>query len=176
MQDSELVKVELLTKEYAECRKVLEARILRHKSLMLAVTRRLLPGIKSAVANANDARAKITNQINAHRDLFVQPKTHVFHGIKVGLKKGSGAIEYDDEAQVIALIESELPEKKEALIDTKKKLRKKQLATLDEEELEKIGAALEGAEEYVLIKDTVSDVDKLVTALLKENKADGFDD
>jgi hypothetical protein len=176
MLDSELVKIELLTKDYAECRKVLENRIVRHRSLMQAITRRLLPGIKSAVANANDAKAKLTNQIDAHRELFEKPKTQVFHGIKVGLKKGSGAVEFDDEALVIALIKREFPEQKEALIKVKETLRKKALAELTIEDLEKIGAVMEGTQEYVLIKDTVSNVDKLVAALLKEGKSEGEDD
>lgn len=166
----EMTEIESKTKAFADARHVLETRVGRLTNLMAAVNRRLMPGIKSAVAACAEARENLAADIDDSRELFEKPKTQVFYGIKVGLVKGKGAIEFEDEAHVIKLIRSKLPEKEEFLIKTESSLIKKNLSDLEGSELKKIGVTVEGTGEYVFIKSTDSAVDKVVKALLKDSE------
>lgn len=102
--------------------------------------------------------------------MFDTPRTVVFYGIKVGLQKGKGAIEWDDDAQVVKLIEKHFPEQADVLIKTTKKPVKKALAQLTVAELKKLGIVVEETGDQVVIKSTDSEIDKLVNALLKEDE------
>lgn len=170
MIEKAMEKTEELTKAYADNRKVLESRVTRLQGLMDAVQRRLLPGIKSAVSAVNEAKSNLHNHIEANRNLFENPRTRVFHGVKVGLKKGTGSVEFDSPEQVIKLIKAKLPDQVDALIEIEEKLLKKALSNLEASDLKKIGVTVEGTGDFILIKATDGQVDKWVKALLKENK------
>ena len=94
------------------------------------------------------------------------------YGVKVGFEKGKGRIEWDDDDTVVRLIEKHFPEQADILIKTKKKPAKKALAQLSVAELKKLGVTVEETGDQVVIKSTDSEIDKLVTALLKGDEID----
>ncbi len=168
---AEMKDVEVLSKDFADAHRNLEAKATRLVALQEAINRRLVPGLKAAVEHVNEAKQKLHNMIDGNRRLFDEPRTHVFHGIKVGLKKGTGSIEFESEEKVIELIKEKLPALANDLIETSESLLKKSLADLSADELKKIGVTVEGTGDHVVINPTASHVDKLVKALLKEPKA-----
>ncbi|MBK8477478.1 MAG: hypothetical protein IPL39_14590 [Opitutaceae bacterium] len=125
-----LPEIITLMKDYAHQRVVLSERVTALEDEVQSAQRRRLPGIKSALAAAADAKAVLEHAIESNQELFVKPRTVTFHGIKAGLKKGSGAVEFADEAGVIARIKKYLKGKAEALIKTKESLKKKELTGL----------------------------------------------
>lgn len=166
---SALLDIEIATRFYAEKLTVLEERVQHLNDEQTAILRRLLPGIKSAVAACTAAKEELKTLIDNNRDAFDSPRTRQFHGIKVGLAKGKGAAEIESEEKVIELIEKKLePERAELLIETEKKLLKKNLRNLDDAELKKIGVSFADAGDYIVIKPVDSEVEKAVKALLKD--------
>lgn len=170
-----LETIEQLTKNYAAARAVVSERVNALDAEIQDAHRRKLPGIKSALAEATAEKAKLEAAIDAGRDLFVKPRTVSLHGIKCGLKKGSGKIEFADEAGVIARIKRFLKAKVDALISTKETVKKKALLDLTVEELAKIGCKAESTGDHVYISAEDSNVDKLVARILKEGQGEELD-
>lgn len=166
--------IERLTKEYADARGNLAATVQRLEDQIEALKRQYLPGIKTQVAIAAAKRLDLKNAIEDSKSLFVRPRTIIVHGIKVGLQKGKGKIEFDKSEidRIVKLIEKHFPERADDLIETKKTPIKKALNRLTVQELKRLGIEVEDTDDAVVIKPTDSQVEKLVDKLLKEKDAE----
>lgn len=167
--------IENATQVLADHRELLKLRVENLHHLVEELKRKHLPEIKEAAAGAANAKGQLEALIDESRHLFRKPKTLIIAGIRVGLKKGTGSIEWDDEELVIKRIRKIFPklEDQELLIKTTEKVRKKNLEDLDTGTLKKLGVTIEGNGEIVMIKAVDSDVDKIVNAMLKEAAEDG---
>jgi hypothetical protein len=164
-----LGSIEALTAKYAKARQALGDAVTQLEQKLEAVRRQHMSHLKSLVADAADAHATLAHAIQESPSLFEKPKTHTFAGIKVGFRKGTGGIDWDDDDKVVALIEKHFPKAQaELLIKTTKKPIAKALADLDVADLKRIGCRVEATGEVLFIKPTDSAVDKIVNALLKE--------
>lgn len=167
-----LADIELSTKRFAAAHQLLTDDVMILNDEQAALKRRHLPGIKRAVEAVREQRGALKLLIEAAPDHFLRPRTLVFHGIKVGYRKGAGGIEWEEDARVIHLIRKHFPEFAEALIKTTEKPSIKGLQELDVSDLRKIGCTVESTGDVVVIKPTASDVDKIVTALMREETAE----
>ena len=128
-----------------------------------------LKQIRAAVAKAREAKSALHTALTAAPECFTKPRTREFSGIKIGFRKGTGGIDWDDDAKVCALIEKHFPKAQaELLIKTTKKPISKALADLDVADLKRIGCRVEDTGDVVVISSTDSEVDKLVKALLAD--------
>jgi hypothetical protein len=91
----------------------------------------------------------------------------VLHGLQLGYRKGKGAIDWGDDAQVVKLIRKHLPDQFDVLVKTTEKPIKAAVGNLPGPDLKKIGVTVEGTGDVSFAKDTTSAVDNLVAALLK---------
>lgn len=166
-----LAQIEASTKKFADDRDALKAAIRKLNDDIDAAKRAAMPVIKRAVAKIAERHSELTALIDDSRDLFVKPRTVIFHGIKVGITKGKGSIDWDDDNRTVSLIEKHLPDQADVLIKTTKKPLKKALAQLSTAELKKIGCTVEETGDIIVIKPTDSEVDKMVTALIADATA-----
>lgn len=131
--------------------------------------RQALPVIKRAVRRATEARDRLHSMVEANPDLFEKPRTQVIAGIRVGINKRRGRIEYDDEAAVIERIRRLLTaEEAEVLIRVSEAVNKQAVYDLMASDLKRLGIRITDDEDQVVIKPTDSDVDKLVNRLMAE--------
>lgn len=161
-------KTEQLTQAYRACHDLLSERVESLDDQLLKIKKRRLPGIKAAVQAVAQARAELAAHMQANRQLFDRPRTRVIFGTKVGYRKGTGKVQYADEARVVRLIQKVLPEQVEVLIKTTSKPVKAALKNLDVSQLTRIGCTAEDAGDVLVIQVVDSDVEKLVSALLDE--------
>ena len=161
-------KIEKLTRNYADARERLAETVQALEDKIEAIKRQYLPGIKIQVGIAAQEKADLKAAIEDGKELFVRPRTVIISGIKVGLEKGKGRIDWDDNDTVVRLIEKHFSDQAEVLIQTKKKPVKKALANLSAAELKKLGIQVEDTGDQVVIKPTDSQIEKLVDKLLKE--------
>lgn len=174
-----LAEIETATKNYSDRRELLILRVEDLNAEIETIKRSRLPAIKEAAEAAANAKSALETVIDGSRPLFIKPRSIIISGIQVGLRKGTGGLEYDDEATVIRRIRKQLPEEQhELLIKTIEKLIKKALGQLDIPTLKKLGVTVQGTGDVVLIKPVNSDVDKIVSAILKEasGEVDELDD
>lgn len=172
-----LDEITTLTKNYAAARAVVSERVSALEAEVQAAQRRKLPGIKSAVAEAADAKARLEAAIEQGRALFNSPRTITVHGIKCGLQKGKGTITWlGGSAAVVKLIKKHLTEKASLLIKTTETLKKAGLNSLTVEELKKIGCTVGATGDHVYVAAEDTAVDKLVERILKEGSGEELEE
>lgn len=159
--------IEGLTRAYSELRDLLSERVSAFNDELDLIKRQKLPGIRKTLAKVAEAEQKLKAALEAHPEAFVKPKTLIFHGVKVGFKKGKGKMEWSDPDMVVQLIKKHFPEQVELLIRTKETPDKQALDGLDARDLRRLGVSVEETGDVVVIKPVASDVEKMVAALLK---------
>lgn len=160
-------EIERRTLALAETRERVAAIVSELNAGIEALQRANMPALRRAVAAAANKHDELKQVIEANPELFVKPRTVVLNGIKVGLAKGKGSIEFEDPEQVVKLIKRNHPDQVDVLIQTEEKPVKTALAQLSAAELKRLGVKVEGTDDVVVIKPTDSAVDKTVAALLK---------
>lgn len=159
--------IEVLAKAYADRRALLSERLTALERDLNAIKSKHMKELKRHVTLTAECQTELANAIDASPDLFDKPKTRILHGIKVGFRKGKGKIEWEDDAQLVALIKKKFPDFADGLIITTEVPSATGLQDLDASELRKLGVTVEEAGEQVVVKAVDSDVEKLVKALLK---------
>lgn len=167
---SNLAEIEKLAKEFSEVRKILRDRVDVLDTGIQALKKWYLPGIRSAVETAKEKQAVLSASIEGSRDLFVKPRTLTLFGIKFGIEKQKGKLEWEDKGIVIKLIKKLFPDSWETYVKVKEDPMKKTLATLPSADLKKLGIQVTETGDAVIIKPADSEVDKLVDALLNEKR------
>lgn len=161
-------EIEKLAERLAEAREELSAIITRLQHKQNALQNEFMPSIKKCVGKSAERHTVLFTSIHEHRELFEKPKSQVFHGLKLGLRKGAGGITWDDDEAVCARIEKLYSrDEAELLVKTTKKPIKAGLNNLDVADLKKLGCTVEATGDVVFIKPVDSAVDKIVNALLK---------
>jgi len=165
-----LTEIEKLAKEFSDARAALRERVEVLEEGMTALKKRYLPGIRNAVERAKEIRAKFADAINDSPVHFIKPRTMTLFGIKFGIEKQKGKLEWEDKGIVVKLIKKLFPDSWETYIKIKEDPMKKTLATLPSADLKKLGIQVTETGDAVVIKPVDSEVDKLVDALLNEKK------
>jgi len=170
---SRLGEIETLTRQFGEAYDSLGAEVGVLTERMEAAKREHLPRLKGLVRAVAERKAKLAAAIDAAAELFVRPRTLVCHGIKVGLQKGKGTLAFDDAETLctrIAKIYAGDQEKVASLVTLKSVPNRTALAELPASELRRLGVTIEGAGDQVVIKPTDGEVEKVVSALLRESE------
>jgi len=162
--------IERLTKAFADGRGQLADRVRTLEHEITAIKRRRLQGIKNTVNAVLELQSSLKAALEDSRDLFVKPRTMIFHGVKIGFQKGKGKISWADDAQVVKLIRKHLPDQADVLVKTTEKPVKDALQQLSAADLKRIGVLVEETGDQVVIKSTDSEIDKFVDTLLKEDE------
>jgi hypothetical protein len=125
-----------------------------------------LEDIRAAIDAAADAWQKLLDDVKAHPERYVRPRSVEAHGIKFGLAKGKGKLKIADEAKTIGLIKKHFPELANVLIDTTESPSKTAIQNLPAADLKKIAVEIDGVGDVAFIKPAEGAVDKLVKALV----------
>lgn len=120
----------------------------------------------AATDEAAQAHKRLHALIDQSRGLFERPRTVVLHGIKLGLQKGKGRIQFEDETKAMRRIRRLLPERAASLIGCQFFLVKAAIANLPVDDLKRIGGRLVGADDAVFIKPERTIAAGLVDALV----------
>lgn len=161
-----LADIERAAKPYADSREGLGTCLTNLNEEIAEVKKRHLPYIKRALNRTAEKHSELVALVQAAPDLFVKPRTVIFHGIKLGYQKGKGGIGFDSAERVVELIQKHLADQADVLIKTTKKPVKKALAQLEVAQLKKIGCTVLSTGDAVFIGAVDSEVDKMVDALL----------
>jgi len=158
-----------LAKRCRQERDTLKARVTAYEADLEAVRRKHVPLIANAALKVGVTEQELKAGIEAGPRLFLKPRTIMLHGIRLGLKKGTGKLTWADNAQLVAKIRKTYnAEQAAVLIITTEEPSKTALAQLPAAELKKLGVVVSGTGDQVLIKDAASDLDKLVVKILEE--------
>lgn len=158
---------DLRAKRFAEARETIATIVQGLNEGIEAMKRDQMKPLRAAIRAAAEHHDKLKAMIGANPELFKRPRSVVLHGIKLGFRKGTGGLEFEDEAQVVKLIRRHFPDQFDLLVKTTEKPVKKTLGGLTVAELKKLGVTVEETGDVVFVKPTDSAVDKLVNQLLE---------
>jgi hypothetical protein len=161
---------EKLAAAYSASHEALRAEITALQLEIEQCQRARLPDLKRLVAVAKERQARLSAAIEAAPQDFEKPRTYILHGIKFGLQKQRGGLQWSDDAAVIARIEKLFDGDAAQYLRVKKSPDKEALAKLTICQLRQLGIELVADADAVIIKPVDGDVDKLVAALLKDTE------
>ena len=162
-------QIETLTAAYAAERDALAALVTDMNDAIEQVKRARLAAIKESVQKARQAQDELHAAIEAAPELFDKPRTRTLHGVKIGITKQRGSVEFDDEAKVIQRIRAQLPkDQAELLIRVRESVHKPAVYDLAVSDLKRLGIRVTADSDAVVIKSVDGEVEKLVSALLAE--------
>jgi hypothetical protein len=162
-----LEQISHATRRFADARRDLAARVDATNRRMRLIYENNLDEIRALLARATDARIALESLILTAPELFAHPRTVVVHGVKIGLRKGKGGIEWDDEEQVVCLIKKLFPEQSDVLIRTAERPIKTALAELSAVDLKRLGVTVEETGDVPVIQPADSAIDKVVKTFFK---------
>ena len=96
-----LTEIEKLAKELEDARLNLREALDELETEVSAIKKKFMPSIRRAVEKAADRHETLREAVGEAPDLFVKPKTVIFHGIRLGYRKSKGGISWEDEDQVV---------------------------------------------------------------------------
>lgn len=155
---------------YAEAREELAVIVANVQQEQSNIRRQYLPQIRRAVAKAKERRAVLQNDVETNPDLFRRPKSKILHGIKLGWKKAKGKIAWSDNAKLLKRLREVCPKEAKQVIKIEEKVMKGELQKLPAATLKKLGVTITEDQDIAFVEATDTEVDRLVTALLEENK------
>lgn len=160
--------IETATHHYASKRDELRAIAARCKAEVDIIRERYRAEIRAAASDAAAAHDDLANLIDHHRSLFDAPRTRLFSGIKVGLRKTPGRVDFEDPKRVLELIRRKLPDIAERLIRTKEEPNREAIKELEPRQLAAIGASLIATGDEIVISHAADEIDALIDALTAE--------
>ncbi len=160
------------TKEFADVRRELGDLVEQTNRRMQMIYNDHVREIKRLITKCAEKRSALEAKVAGAPGLFEKPRTIIVHGIKVGLCKGRGKIEWEDDAQIVKAIKKLLPDKQDLLIKKTEKPVKKALGALPAADLKRLGITVEETGDAVVIEAVDSNVDKLVKALFPKADAE----
>jgi hypothetical protein len=160
--------IERLCLRFSAERERLHDRLTILEGELQTVKRRHLKEIKRCTAQAAQAESDLRAAIEDGPELFDKPKTQIFHGIKVGYRKGTGALDWEDDEELVRKIEKTFGDLAEDYLIVKKKPRAEALEGCDAATLKRLGVQVGDDGEQVVIKPVETAIERLVKALLKD--------
>lgn len=161
-----ITDIEKKTRAYADARATVAAIVTELEDAIDDLKADALPDLRRRLARAGALHDELQALIEDAPELFEKPKSHVFHGIKVGYAKAKGSLTWDDEDQVVARIKKQLPDQVDVLLAKKETPVKTALAQLPAATLKKLGVEVQADGDAVVIKPQDSDIEKLAKGLL----------
>ena len=157
-----------LCQAFAGARDRVSERMERIRERRVKYTNRLIPGLRTRVAELGEARDRVREYLEEHREQFRKPRTRALAGCKVGWRKKPGRLVVADEARTIQLIRMRMPERAKALVQVRTSLNKAALKKLPAAELASVGASIVAVDDVPVIAMPKDSLDALVDALLAD--------
>lgn len=154
-------------KEFAAARERVSERMDEIRARRVRYTKRLMPGLRDRVAEVGEARDRIREWLEDHRDLFEKPRTRTLAGCKVGWRKKPGQLLIPDPDRTIRLIRRKLSaDQQQVLLCTKTTILKPALKKLSASELASVGVSTVAVDDEQVIAFPKDRLDALVDAML----------
>lgn len=161
--------IEALANAYAQAYQSLAERLDALNAGISALKTSALGPIRESAAEAAEAKKALMIAIQGSAHLFEKPRTRLFHGVKCGLTKRKGRVEWEDEGKVIERIRAQLPpDQVELLLTTETHVHKPGVYDLAVADLKRLGIKIVDDDDAVVTKIAGTEIENLVNALLAE--------
>lgn len=163
-----LLEIDSLTATFSARREALAGSLMAYREDQAAIERKHFGRLRRLAVQMREAHSQLSAAIEESAPLFERPRTVILHGVKVGLAKARGKIEWEDDDQVVKLIRRHFPDQEILLIKTIESPVKDALAQLPAADLKRLGITVQDTGDVVVIKPIDSEVEKALKALMQE--------
>ena len=133
--------------------------------------------LKEAAAAVDESERTLVGYVEMAPFLFVRPQSIEVDGVRFGLRKGKGRLEYADEKKLIDRIERQLTKgQRGPLLKITKKVLKGPLARLSADVLKRLGVNVKAAGTEAFVGYPKSDLEKRIEWWLKPHTDSGETD
>lgn len=159
---------------YAQCRDQLAALVQAMKDEVSTIERGHTPAILKAARRIAALHDELKNSIEAHPECFIKPRSVVVDGLKFGLQKQKGRMNWDSDEELARRVKALArngdisAEQAQTLIDWRPKPVAAALEQLDAKLLKRLGVTVTSDTDAPLIKTVDGDVEKLVREIVKQ--------
>lgn len=167
-----MTEIEKLAEKMAAVRDALAGTFMAQQEEIAAAQKKYLARTRTLTAQFKAAHGALAEAVGASPGLFERPRSVILHGIKAGFQKGKGALSWEDDARVVALIKKNFHDQADVLIKTTERPVKGALAELPASDLKRLGIEVEDTGDVVVVKLVDGDVAKMIRALLKGGEED----
>lgn len=161
-----LLEIERLAEDFALAVSDAETVSQQFEAAVAQLKRRFVAKARAHVGRVATARRALQVAIQESPDLWEKPRTRVFHGVQVGLRRVPGELTWEDDEVLIQKIRRYYVDEIGALIKTVEKPNANGLALLPEDDRKRLGLTVVGAGDRVVLKVVAADLDKFVRALV----------
>ncbi|MEW8522518.1 MAG: host-nuclease inhibitor Gam family protein [Candidatus Thiodiazotropha endolucinida] len=164
---SNLKEIEGRAEAHAKARDVLNDRLMVLEEEKRRIFKNHAKALRAAAKKVAQTHDELRIEIEANPELFNKPKTRIFAGIQVGLRKSPGKMDFNPK-KTIPAIKKQLPRQKKSLIKTEEKVITKAIGNLSADTVKKIGVKVIPGKDQVVIKPADSEITKLIDAWLSD--------
>lgn len=167
MPDMELIEVSC--KRYSEANDYLNEVKSELESEVEAIKAKYYKKVKAAIDKVVSCHSELAELVGESRELFTNPKTVIFHGVKVGYIKGNDVLEIKKNKATVEAIKTEFDAAtQKTLIKVTETPIKDAIKQLEPDELKRIKCKLIPGKDEVHISTVDTEVDKLIDSLTKQ--------
>jgi hypothetical protein len=167
MPTLDMAAIEKKTKEFEKVKRDLDDLGSEIKGEAEAIKKKYATRLRTLINAVIAKREDLHRAVRENRELFEKPRTQVFEGITVGLKKGKGKLSIEDEELTMKLIRKHLPEMAGVLIRTVEEPCTAAIKKLPDADMKKIAVEIIGKEDRVIIESVDDTIQKVLNSLIK---------
>jgi hypothetical protein len=138
--------------------------------------------IRTLTRKVIKSQATLAEGIKAQPELFGKPRTFIVEGIKFGLRKQVGKMDWADDVQLVKWVDELFakgeitPAQHKQVVEVRYAVVAKGLEKLDAKTLKLLGVTVEADSDVVEIKSVDSDTERMVKAIIKDAAKDAAND
>ncbi|MCR9218961.1 MAG: hypothetical protein NXI21_01925 [Alphaproteobacteria bacterium] len=171
-KDAALAEIEALASEYQIAHQGLANVVGLVEDRVRAIHAEHALSVRAAAEAEAAAHSALIDAVDRNRALFKSPKSRIFYGVKLGLKKAQDSIRFDAGA-VVRRIQSLLPGKADELLRRTVEVNRDALKRLSQEELRQLGVCRVIGADAPFAGVEKSDAAKAAAAILESAEGDG---
>lgn len=161
-------QIEELAAKTAAVRDALTGTFMAQQDEIADIEKKYLPRVRRLTAEFKAASESLMQAVSDSPQLFVRPRSVVFHAIKLGYAKGRGKIEWEcADDTLIKRIRANHPDQVGLLIETIERPVKTALADLAATDLRKLGVVVEETGDVPFVRLADTEIAKTIKGLLR---------
>jgi hypothetical protein len=165
---STISNIERQAEKYSAARNTLRDRVSELQDELRIVKHAHRRAIETAASAAAREQNELYHLVESNPAAFERPRSHIFHGIRVGYRKAPGEISWDDDETLIRRIRRHMPDQFDVLVKTTYKPQRTPLKQLHAADLARLGCTIQTTDDQIVVAPIDAEIDKLVDAILSE--------
>jgi hypothetical protein len=163
----DMAGIERKTRDFEKVKRDLDDLVSEVQGEAETLKRKYFTRLRTLMNAVTAKHADLFRAIQENPELFDKPRTQIFEGIRIGMKKGKGKLLIEDPDLTMKLIKKHFEELAGVLIRTVEEPCTSAIRKLSETEMKKISVEMIGKDDTVVIEAVDNAIQKVLSSLIK---------